>query len=84
MGGVIGAPADGSPIPSIDQVKHQRAVDPDRRMQRRGGLPDPVAHAGNELARGARRVQRDQDSVAGDLVPSGGDAGELNLETFDR
>ncbi len=48
VGDVVGAAAQRTAAPAVDEVEHERGVDPDRRVQRRGRLPRPVAHAGHE------------------------------------
>jgi hypothetical protein len=50
--------------PGIDEVEDQWRVHANRRMQRRGRIPGPVAHAGHKLANLAGRAHRQSAAVA--------------------
>ena len=53
-------------------------------MQAARRLPRAVAHAGDELARRAGRMQGNRAAVAGDEMPRFGHAGHLDLQPLDR
>src|SRR5262245_30608928 len=61
MGDVVDAAAERAPVPAIDDIKGQRRMDIDRRLQRRRQLQRLEAHAGDVFAgpagRGARHTQ---------------------------
>ena len=72
------------PVPGVDDVEHQRRVHADRRVQRRRRLPGAEAHARDELARRARRVQRHAPPAAGDDVARIDHAAHLHLHPLHR
>ena len=55
---MVGAAGDGLSIPGINQVKYQRRMDGDGRMQARWWLPRTIAHAGDILPFDAGCAQR--------------------------
>src|SRR4030095_6591529 len=47
---VIGAAAQRARRAGVDEIEHERRLHADRRMQRRGWMPRPEAHTGDEFA----------------------------------
>ncbi len=84
MGDIISAAADRAPRPGIEQIKNQRRVGVDRRVQAGRRFPGPETDAGNEFTIRFGRLQGDSLSVASDDVPIAGHARDPYLQTLER
>ena len=84
MRDVVSAPAKGALHPGVEQVKHQRRMDRNGRMEARRRLPRAEADASHELPLHAGRMQRHLAAIAGDDVASIDQAAHLHLEALDR
>ena len=62
MNHVVSATAEAPSVPSVHQIKNQRAVDADGWMQALGRLPGPITNSGHAFTVGASRMQRNFNS----------------------
>ena len=65
---VVGAGAERSASPEVDEIEAQRVLDRDRRLQAKRRLPSAEAHADHLLADRARLPQREAHTVDADDV----------------
>lgn len=83
VGGEIGASSHRALVPRIQEVKYQGRVTRDRRVQAIRRLPSSVAHAGDELAVSACRMERDFHTIAGDRVTLSDESFDEHLHSLD-
>ncbi len=81
---VVGAAAQRTPGPAVDQVELERRVDADGGMQAGRRLPGAEADAGDPFAAGAGRLQRQGVAVAGDGEALALQALDLDLQALER
>ena len=81
-GRVIGAAADGTPGPAVNQIENQLAGWRNRRVQCGRRLQHFVADAGDILTFGHARMQGNRFLIADQNVAIRGDAAEADLYSF--
>ena len=84
MGGVIRAARHGAAVPAIIDVKHQRYIHGNCRMQARSRLPRAETHASEILTLNLGMNQGHPVTVTGNTVAFGIERSNLDLKTLQR